>query len=474
MNIKIKFFTVILFLIFSSDIFSQYGSSGTVDSRSIGLAKTYTAASNGIYAVGINPANLFQMEEGSFELSTLLPLPFISFHTGTDFLSIEQLKYYFGGVEGKPRVLTEEDKRELNSLFEDGGKVFTSFSTTLFGFALKPSVDAGSFAFSVNDFAGGNFKIPQAIIDLGLNGNTVEKRYEFNDQNFSSWWIRNYGVSYAREFLFDSEDWLKQISAGVSFKLVQGFYFIELVKSNSHLFTNANYQIEAQADMIGYSAFSDGFGVKYDFDSTTRQSNFSLFMPPAGKGFGFDFGLSLLSHDNWQFSVSLTDIGKINWTENAAIFKTEGKAVINDFTDQDQLDSLKDKFTGKGEHIESFSSGLATALRVGISRKLNDEENFLPGNMLLALDYNQGFNNLPGNSTKPRVSFGIEWKIADWIPYLRSGVSFGGADDFAWALGLGIYTDLIEFNFATSYFQSVISPNSGKQISFALDSRWKF
>lgn len=465
---------ILLFIIFSSEIFSQYGSSGTVDSRSIGLAKTYTAASNGIYAVGINPANLFQMEEGSVELSTLLPFPFISFHTGTDFLSVEQLKYYFGGVDGKPRVLTEGDKRELNSLFEKGGNLFISFSTTLLSFALKPSVDAGSFAFSVNDFAGGNAKIPQAIIDLGLNGNNVDKKYEFNGENLSSWWIRNYGVSYAREFLFDSEDWLKQISAGVSFKLVHGFYFIELVKSNSHLFTDVNHQIEAQADMMGYSAFSDGFGIKYDFDSTNRQSNFSLFMPPAGKGFGLDLGLSLLSSDSWQFSISLTDIGKINWAENAAVFKTEGKAVINDFTDQAQLDSLKDSFTGKGEHIESFSSGLATALRVGISHKLNDEENFLPGNMLLALDYNQGFNNLPGNSTKPRFSLGIELKLADWIPYLRSGVSFGGVEDFAWALGLGIYSGLLEINFATSYFQSVISPNSMKQISFALDSKWKF
>lgn len=474
MNTKIKFITVLLFIIFPCEIFSQYGSYGTVDSRSIGLAKTYTTSSNGIYAVGINPANLFQMEEGSVELSTLLPLPFISFHTGTDFLSVEQLKYYFGGVDGKARVLTEEDKRELNSLFEKGGNLFTSFSTTLLSFALKPSIDVGSFAFTVSDFAGGNAKIPQAIVDLGLNGNYVDKKYEFNDENLSSWWIRNYGVSYAREFLFDSEDWLKQISAGVSFKLVHGFYFIELVKSDSYLFTDVNHQIEAKADMIGYSAFSDGFGVKYDFDSTNRQSNFSLFMPPAGKGFGFDFGLSLLSSDSWQFSISLTDIGKINWTENAAIFKTEGKAVINDFTDQEQLDSLKDKFTGKGDRIENFSSGLATALRLGISRKLNDEENFLPGTMLLAFDYNQGFNNLPGNSTNPRLSLGIEWKPADWIPYLRSGVSFGGAEDFAWALGLGIYTDLLDFNFATSYFQSVISPNSSKQISLALDSRWKF
>ena len=72
--------------------------------------------------------------------------------------------------------------------------------------------------------------------------------------------------------------------------------------------------------------------------------------------------------------------------------------------------------------IESFSTGLPTAFRFGLGFMLNEEDNFLPGTLLLGLDYNQGFNDLPGNSKTPRVSFGFEWKPGDWIPYLRSGV----------------------------------------------------
>jgi len=51
---------------------------------------------------------------------------------------------------------------------------------------------------------------------------------------------------------------------------------------------------------------------------------------------------------------------------------------------------------------------------------------------------------------------------------LRIGFPTGGvdflrrSDEFAWAVGLGMYTGVIEFNFATSYFQSVVSPNSAK------------
>jgi hypothetical protein len=114
-----KSLLLVIFLIsvFSSITFPQYGSSGAIDARSTGLAKTYNSTSMGIYAIGINPANLSIMDEGSVEFSTIIPLPFISFHSGTDFLSMNQLNYYFGGVDGKARVLTEKDKQNFNDLF---------------------------------------------------------------------------------------------------------------------------------------------------------------------------------------------------------------------------------------------------------------------------------------------------------------------------------------------------------------------
>lgn len=469
----VKYFLPFLFL-GTSITTAQFGSSGSVDARSMGMAKTYNSTSTGLSAIGINPANLAFMDEGSVEFSTIIPVPFISFHSGTDFLSIEQLDYFFGGVDGKARVLNESDKQRLSDLFSDGGNVFANFSTSLFSLTLKPTEEAGSFGISIIDYAGGNVTIPQALVDLSLNGNAPGKKYEFNDQDLSSWWIRNYGLTYARSFQGDDGDWFKQLSAGITFKLVHGFYYTGLAKVNSSLETGAYNQIESKANMIGYSAFSEGFGVNYSFDSTMHESKFGLFMPPAGKGFGLDFGINFLLDDNWKISASLTDVGKINWSNNAAVFKTEGEIIIDDLTDQAQLDSLKDKFTGKGEKIESFSTTLPSAFRFGISHYFSREENFLPGTLLIALDYNQGFNNLPGNSKTPRLSFGIEWKPGDWIPYLRSGFSVGGVDGFAWALGLGIYIGLIEFNFATSYFQSIISPNTAKQISVAIDSRWKF
>ena len=75
---KNLFSVILLTIVFSSRAFPQFGSSGTTDARSMGLAKTYNSMSMGIYSIGINPANLSIMDEGSVEFSTIIPLPFIS------------------------------------------------------------------------------------------------------------------------------------------------------------------------------------------------------------------------------------------------------------------------------------------------------------------------------------------------------------------------------------------------------------
>ena len=93
----------------------------------------------------------------------------------------------------------------------------------------------------------------------------------------------------------EPDDEIKSVMAGISLKLVHGYYYAGIERVNTNFETGAFNEIKGEASMMGYSAFSDDFGVKYDFDSTDHQSSFSLFMPPAGNGFGLDFGLS--SHD---------------------------------------------------------------------------------------------------------------------------------------------------------------------------------
>ncbi len=470
MKSKLIFFITLLILY--STAYGQFGSVGAVDARSMSLAKTYNATTSGIYSIGINPANLSFNNDEFIQFSTLLPLPSVSIGTGSNFISMNDLNYFFGGVNGEARYLTEQDKERLNALFDGGGAVFASVNANLFSISVKPNNKIGAFAFSIIDVAGMKINIPGSLVDLALSGNPVGKKFDLSEGDIKGWWIRNYALSYSREL--PGVKFFDNFAAGITVKLVHGYSYVGTSKNSSSLSTGSNAELTGSTDLTGYSAFSDNMGVKYDFDSVSRQSNFSLFPSPAGTGFGFDVGFAATLNSVWNFSLALTDIGSIKWDKNAAQFNSFGYIYIDDISNQDQLDSAKESVTGDSKRIDHFYTGLPTALRFGVSRMFWEGETKFPGNMLLAFDYNQGLNEMPGNSLEPRFSVGSEWKPMDYFPYLRSGFSVGGGQGFRWAFGLGIDAGIVELHFATSDMQSVVAPNGTKTLSVSFGSRWKF
>ncbi len=472
-----KFKIVILFIILASvTAFAQFGSGGTGDARSMGMAKTSNAVSRGVFSIGINPANLLN-DSTTINFSTMLPLPNVSIRTGTNFINLNDINYFFGGVNGNGRVLSSSDKQKLNSLFANGGLVLVNLSVNIFSFGLKLEPSIGAFAFSINDVVDGNVNVPHEISQLVLSGNTAGSNYNFDDAEINAWWIRDYSLSYAREIPGVLQDIFSNISAGITFKYVQGYAcaqsstvngnYIRTGSNNNDITLSTNYGIQ--------SAFSNNFEVKYSFDTTNNKSgNFTLFPNPVGTGFGLDIGLSASLNNEWRFALSVTDIGSIKWNKNSVNTTSDGQYTISDLADKSQQDSLKNKFKGNSVKINSFTTGLPTALRLGTAYKFIFSQSDFPGTLLLALDLNQGFNNLPGNSTKTRVSTGAEWKPMDWIPYIRTGFSFGGIFGFHWSAGLGIDAGIVEFNLGTTDFLSFVAPNSARYISVAFDSRWKF
>ncbi len=470
---KLIFTTIILVVFNYSYSFAQYGSIGTVDAKSMGTAKTYNALSTGVYSLGINPANLPADEQNKVEISTAFPLPFLSVRTGTDFLSIDDLNFYFGGVNGKSRVLNDQDKKRFNDLFKDGGFGFANVAVNWFAISFNSGSDFGALAFSINDFAGGKLNFPQAIVDIALTGNPKNKVYSLNDSNLKSWWIRNYSLSYAKEIpllqnIFD------KFRAGISIKLVHGFSYAGTDRVNTEIRTGSSNEITGKADLRALSSFSDAFGVKYDFDSLDHNSSVSLFNEPAGTGVGFDIGFSAVLNEVWNLSLAVTDIGSINWNKNTAQFTAIGDIYFDDIANDAQIDTLVDKLTGKASPTGEFKTDLPTAFRFGISRLFKGYDEDGNGEMILSFDYNQGFNDMPGNSQKARVSLGFQWKPAAWIPYFRTGIAAGGDDGFNWAIGLGFDAGIVVFDIATSDLQALVAPNVANQVSIAFGSRWKF
>ena len=95
------------------------------------LGKTSNAISQGVYSIGINPANLLNSYTG-VDLSTVVPLPHLSVSAGTNFMTINNINYYFGGVNGAAEYLTDNDKQNLNSLFKTAGLILGNASVTFY------------------------------------------------------------------------------------------------------------------------------------------------------------------------------------------------------------------------------------------------------------------------------------------------------------------------------------------------------
>lgn len=465
------FYIAVIFLLVNIMVSAQYGSTGVTDARSLGLGKTHTATSEGIFSIGINPANLIFSEEGSLDFTTALPLPSAGVRSGTDFLTYDDFQYYFGGIGGEDKILTEDDKVRINRLFENGGLFYTHAGITLLSFSLNPSNEVGTFAFSVGDYGGGRFNFPEAIKDLSY---TEGKVYDFSDASVEAWWVRSFSFSYARQLEFLSGGMFEKFGFGLSLKYYQGFGYIATKDITTYLTTNANGTISGEANLLAYSALSDDFGIVYDFEDVDRQSNLSIFPSPVGKGFGFDLGFSAQINDRWRVAASVTDIGQMTWNKNTARFVSEGDIIVTDITDEAQRDSVFDKIFGSGEPIDLFVTSLATAIRFGTAFLVSDDnEDGFPGRLLVALDYNQGFNNLPGNSTNPRVSFGAEWRPWKSFPNIRTGVEMGGTEKLNWTYGMGFDFGFLEIHLATNAMQNLFFPKSSDMLSAAFSSRWK-
>ncbi|HPN39598.1 MAG TPA: DUF5723 family protein [Melioribacteraceae bacterium] len=470
----------VLFLLLGSSVFGQGGAYGILDPVSAGMGNTYTAGSRGIYAIGHNPANLaFNNNNDAVEFNTVLPLPSMTLLVGTDFISISEYNYFFGGVEqnGKTvaRHLTDDDKTRLKKLFADGGTLLADFSIDYLSFAIYLKPQIGTIAFKMSDNSGFYAHLPAQLSDFALEGNPLGSYYNFSDASIDFQYLRTYSLSYARQIPEIPQTIFKKVSAGISLNFISGFSMIKSERIRTTFETKVNGEIEAVGDNLIYTAFSPDFGVEYDFDSIDVESNIGAFPKPAGSGFGLDFGFAAQLDDVLSFGLSVTGIGSVTWDKNVAEYSSNKAMIVTDITDESVRDSLADLLTANGKSAESYKTDLPTALHLGVTYQL-DKAPFIksfPGTLLIALDYNQGFNDVARNSKVARWSLGFEWRPWKIFP-IRTGFSFGGKDKKpAWSFGTGIDTNTFEFSFAAYNFGNLMQANDATKISLAFGTRWR-
>ena len=441
--------------------------------RGVGMGRTVNSTATGIEAMGINPALLGRPDNRSLDIG-LVPL---GFQVRTELFSYDIYKRYFTGEENPtdpsgPRVskvLTQADKDELLSLIPDAAGTWSTLDVTYFAIAIHNDV-IGGLGFSMTGHFGVRTRLSKDFFRMALVGlDSAGTTYDFGGTDLNAWWWREYNFTYARKIPIKIPVF-SNIYAGVSYKMVRGYGLFETVGYNTTLgnqLIGNQYALTGSADFhirrSGLDLFQEG-----------NDADVSPFPEPAGTGSAFDFGLSADIGTGIHVSASLVNLGSISWDKN--IVETEGEGSIN-ITNPFSIegtDSLKETLKGKNRPGEAFSTQLPSQLRVGVAMR-SDQVAFLkwiPGRMLLAVDYTQGFNESMGNTTSPRLSAGVEYRLIPLLP-LRTGIAIGGDDSFRWAAGIGLDFHVIQLDLATENIGILFSPSNFQMAQFSFGMRLK-
>ncbi len=455
-----KNFKILILSLFFSSSFLYAGGDRT-NLQGLGMARTFTAVARGIDAVGVNPANLGYPDRGTVTFDILN----FGIHGGSDFWNKELYNKYFTGDEnGNAVFLDDQAKRDIIHEFP-AGLAFTNFDFEIKSLSISyQHSKIGGFVFSIVDRAGFNLMIPKDYAEFALYGNPLNSRYDLSETYASAMWLREYALSYGRKtprFVF-----MKSMTAGITLKLIQGYGYAELTRNNTYFTTNELAEISGKVDYRLKAA-----GVDYMFSDSTQ--NFEPFPQPAGVGYGFDIGVSGFIKDELSVGIAIVNIGAIKWNHNTREITGQAELKIDDPFAGNQLDTLDKALKGEDKKINSFRTGLPAALRIGAAYQLDKAPwvgNNFPGELLLAFDYNQGFNNLPGNTTTPRFSIGAEYKPLKWLP-IRTGLSVGGTDRVNMGFGFGFLLGTFDMEFATENFGAIFTPNDFRRLSFAMGMR---
>jgi hypothetical protein len=462
-------------IMMAAGVSTAFSQSDGFSARSTGMARTFTASSRGLDALGMNPANLALSDRGSSVEFTIVPP--VGIRLSSNFLSLDLYNNYFAGVDsldrnGNPtgklvgRKWTEADKTAILGRMENGmANIDMNVSAMLFGAV----VHAGSFGigFSVSDHIGVAVGIPDSYMKFAFYGlDTAGSQYNFAQTSLNSLWYREYNLSTGVLLPIETKV-LNNVAIGVGVKMIKGFNYISTIRNNSRLVSTAmseSMSITGTADLEVQHA-----GIP--LDSTAAEN----IMNPGGTGLGFDFGLSGQVFHGIRFAAGVLNVGSIRWSgpNNRRIVNTGSYSWAASKYDQAELDRVKTSidsvFTSRETAGEDFSSQLPTSVHIGTSVDLRQVAEAFPLPLNLAADVHFGLNDVPGNYIGTLVGLGAELNLFNgWLP-LRMGVLLGGRDKFLWSGGVGFhFFNSFDLDLATESLSILTAPTMAKTGSFSM------
>ena len=428
--------------------------------RGMGMARTFVAGSRGLEAVGINPANLGYPDSGTVTIGLL---PF-GVHVGSDIMTYGVYREYFTGVptdSGRVgRFLTDADKqRILEGFHDDVGQVAGDVGIMPLGISLGFG-SFGRFAFTVTEQASFYGHVPHGFAEFVFYGNPPGSVYDFSSMKVQAQWTREYALSFGR--MIPEPLFLRSLAVGIAVKYVQGFGYYGLEHGTTTFATGTDGVLQGAIDMTTRSAGAHRIKELGD-------GGFTPFPGPVGTGWAIDMGATADVTSYLTAGIALTDLGWITWSDDLEMTRTDSAFAVTDPMNEDQRKGVENALRGKTVPGEDFRTALGTKLRVGVAIDMDRVPWFfdaIPGDLTLAADYNQGFSNVPGSTTRGRFSIGMEYRPWAFLP-IRAGVAFGGEDRSNVALGLGFRFGFLDLEFASENLNWIFSKDDFSYVSAA-------
>lgn len=387
---------------------------GQSSARSMALGGAYLGLAKGVDAARYNPANLGL----SGYNSNSLELIGFGVNVNNNALSLGDYNTYTGAV------LTESDKADImGKIPSDGLRVTADLE------AAAMSLSMGSWAFSVTGVGSANVNLSKDILDLVLNGNHLGETVSLEGSYSDAVSYVQSSLSYGREVYRLGS---RQVAVGATFKYLRGMAVEQVTELTG-----------------GVTTLTTGF---------TGSGRMVARTATGGSGYGLDLGTSIKLNDSYTAGLSFRNVlSSLSWSGSP-----EEHGYIFDF-DEDASDILQDDYVVSEDYskdIDGFSTSLPTVMTLGIANT--------SGKLLWAVDWQQGFREDAGASSKPRLCAGIEWLGLSTLP-LRAGFATGGARGTHMALGSGVHLGGFHLDFAVETGTTLV-PNSAKGLNLAMST----
>ncbi len=464
MKITCSFSLVILLYFFNpGSIFSQ----NVFDVRSMSMGNTSVSSSYDIDAFNQNPANILNQRLNSNSLIYFNLSLNAGMFTSSEYLSMDFYDDYFTKDDnGNTRYLTVNDKANILNEASDQISNYLASAKTLS--VIYNTKNIGTFGLSIDERTNGNFIPSRDFLELGLYGNEADRVYDLSENEINAYWIRELNITYAKRLQIKNNNLFDQVSLGASVKPQFGLYYLNTQSNDLTIFTDDSNTVRSAGR------------VEFLYAGLTDDNDFEYSLGNAGFGFGFDLGVNArlknVSKNGYvNIGLSITDLGYITWNKNTNSYYNDGSFIITDITEKSQIDSLKDIIKGTKTPVPDFTTALSPTFRLGVSYKIIDRlknETLNNERATIAVDYVQGLSEDLGGTTKPIIGIGGEYNVSKVLSP-RIGFAFGGLQEFAMGIGLGINAGPVIIDLGTYNIASIFEPRATSKFSMGLGIKFK-